>query len=96
MAVRHLLDGVGIFILHLGVLQQYLRGGDWLFDVNLPGLKLVSQGYQKLTSSLRRCGVGEIVDSRRGLTENFIWIWGARHFAQQWQAFSRVNNGQTD
>ena len=42
LAVQHLLDGVGTFILHLGVLQQYLRGGDWLLDVNLPGLKFVS------------------------------------------------------
>ena len=43
MAVRHLLDGVGTFILHLGVLRQYLQGSDWLLDVNLPGLKLVSR-----------------------------------------------------
>ena len=26
-----------------GVLRQYLRGGHWLLDVNLPGPKLVSQ-----------------------------------------------------
>ena len=44
LAVRRLLDAADVFILSLGVLQQYLRGGDWLLDVNLPGLKLVSQG----------------------------------------------------
>ena len=44
LAVRHLLYGVNAFILCLGVLQQYLQGGDWLLDVNLPGLKLISQG----------------------------------------------------
>ena len=79
LAVRYLLDGVGTFILHLGVLRQYLRGGDWLVDVNLPGLKLVSQWwgqFQKLTSSLRCCGVGEIVDSRRGLTETLFGFGG--------------------
>ena len=31
-------------LLRLGVLRQYLRGGDRLLDVNLPGPKLVSQG----------------------------------------------------
>ena len=51
----------------------------WLLDVNLPGLKLVSQGcgqFQKLMSSLRRCSVGEIVDSRRGLTETLFGFGG--------------------
>ena len=28
----------------LGVFQQFLHGGGWLLDVNLPGPKLVSQG----------------------------------------------------
>ena len=42
LAVRHLLDGVNAFILRLGVLLQYLWGGDWLLDVNLSGQKLVS------------------------------------------------------
>ena len=44
LAVRSLLDGGNAFILRLWFLQQYLRGGDWLLDVNFPGPKLVSQG----------------------------------------------------
>ena len=34
LAVRHLLDAADAFLLRLGVLQQYLRGGDWLLDVD--------------------------------------------------------------
>ena len=30
--------------LRLGVFRQFLQGGGWLLDVNLPGPKLVSQG----------------------------------------------------
>ena len=44
LAVRCLLDAADVFLLRLGVLRQYLRGGDRLLDVNLPGPKLVSQG----------------------------------------------------
>ena len=62
--------GVKVFILRLGELRPCLLGGDCLLDVNLPGLKLISQGewFQKLTSYFRRCNVG-VVDSRRGLTQ---------------------------
>ena len=61
LAVWCLLNGVDTLILHLGVFRQCLRGGDWLLDVNLSGLKFVSQGagsFRNLTSSLRRCGIG--------------------------------------
>ena len=34
LAVRRLLDAADAFLLRLGVLQQYLRGGDRLLDVN--------------------------------------------------------------
>ena len=44
LAVWHLLEAADAFLLRLGVLRQYLRGGDRLLDVNLPGPKLVSQG----------------------------------------------------
>ena len=36
MAVRRLLDGIDTFILCQGVLRQFLRGGDWLLNINLP------------------------------------------------------------
>ena len=89
LAVWCLLDGVNAFFLCLGVFQQYLWGGDWLLDVNLPGPKLVSGcGFQKFTSSLRPCGVGVIADSRRGLTET-LFAFG-NQFHSLWQAFSRV------
>ena len=44
LAVQRLLDAADAFLLRLGVIRQYLRGGDWILDVNLPGPKLVSQG----------------------------------------------------
>ena len=56
LGVRRLLDGVNAFILHLGVLQQCFRGGDWLLDVNLPGPKLVSQGASGFRNWHHICG----------------------------------------
>ena len=44
LTVQRLLDAADAFLLRLGVLRQYLQGGDWILDVNLPGPKLVSQG----------------------------------------------------
>ena len=37
-------NGVDTLIVRLWVLRHYLSGGDWFLDVNLPGLKLESQG----------------------------------------------------
>ena len=44
LTVQCLLYGVDAVVLRRGRFRQYLQGGDWLFDVNPPGPKYVSQG----------------------------------------------------